>query len=287
MDNPLQTRTIDKQWSVSAQQVAPGHKVGLVLEPGNPSAYDPFLLLAEDWFAPGTFDVHPHRGIETVTYVISGHLGHYDNRFGEGELSPGDVQWMTAGRGVIHKEDPLPREEVHSLQLWVNLPKKDKMTTPRYQNLRAKDMPTRTEPGAQIRVFSGQSGDTIAQTENYVPVTMLEMTLTAGTSIREHVPTDYAGFFYVLSGEGAFGQEKTVGRQGDVLWMDAKEGSSIEDSSISGDVDIQAVEDLLVLLYCGRPLHEPVVAYGPFVMNTREEIKQAFEDYQAGRFGTE
>lgn len=115
---------------------------------------DPFLLMAEDYFVRGTFGMHPHRGIETVTYVIDGKLEHVDNKAGEGVLVPGDVQWMTAGKGIIHTEDPVAGETVHSLQLWVNLPSDKKMTEPRYQNMRAQDMPVRLEEGATIRVFS-------------------------------------------------------------------------------------------------------------------------------------
>jgi hypothetical protein len=114
-------------------------------------------MLAEDIFQQGTFDLHPHRGIETVTYVIDGILEHFDNKNGYGKLKPGDVQWMTAGRGVIHQEDPAPGSTVHSLELWVNLPSSKKLTAPRYQNLKSADMPVRKEKGALIRIFSGSS----------------------------------------------------------------------------------------------------------------------------------
>jgi redox-sensitive bicupin YhaK (pirin superfamily) len=114
-------------------------------------------MMAEDWFQTGTFANHPHRGIETVTVVLEGHLAHRDNHGGEGLLGPGDVQWMTAGRGIIHAEDPVEGETVHSLQLWVNLPRALKMTEPRYQDLSKAQIPVRRENGAQVRVFSGAS----------------------------------------------------------------------------------------------------------------------------------
>lgn len=271
-------REIERIWTVESTQENPNHRVGMVLEPGNWNVYDPFLFLAEDWFGHGTFDVHPHRGIETVTYVIEGRLKHYDNKAGEGELLPGDVQWMTAGRGVIHKEDPESGETVHSLQLWVNLPSRDKMTEPRYQNLRSQDMPVRREEGAVVRVFSGSSKGTTAPTQNYVPVTMVEITLESGASITQDLPGDYNGFLYVLEGSGTFGTNQVKAAKGQAMLI-----GSAGDATES-EVMIHATEPLRVLLYAGRPVREPVVAYGPFVMNTREQIVQAFEDYQSGKF---
>ncbi|QQE77829.1 pirin family protein [Alicyclobacillus sp. SO9] len=278
MNNRGIHREISSVRTIEAQQDSNIHSVGMVLQPGDWQHNDPFLFLAEDWFEQGTFDVHPHRGIETVTYVISGHLKHYDNKFGDGELSPGDVQWMTAGGGVIHKEDPADGETVHSLQLWVNLPKEQKMTTPRYQNLRSQDMPVRREQGALIRVFSGRSADVEAPTKNHVPVTMVEINLKPGASISQDLPADYNGFMYVLEGQGKFGSNQVEGAKKQVLWLGNADGA--EDSS----VEIHADTKMRVLLYAGRPLHEPVVAYGPFVMNTKAQIAQAFDDYQSGKF---
>ncbi|MCL6442513.1 MAG: pirin family protein, partial [Alicyclobacillus sp.] len=222
---------------------------------------------------------HPHRGIETVTYVIEGTLNHYDNRAGEGTLLPGDVQWMTAGRGVIHKEDPAPGTMVHSLQLWVNLPREYKLTQPRYQNLKAANMPVREEPGAIIRVFSGSSGGVQASTLNYVPVTMVEINLVAGAAVEQDLPSSYNGFMYVLDGKGTFGRSAVYAEASDVLWLE-RPNTDVAHSTVT----VHAIEPLRVLLYAGEPLHEPVVAYGPFVMNTQEEIRQAFEDYRSGRF---
>ncbi|MCL6547664.1 MAG: pirin family protein [Alicyclobacillus sp.] len=274
---PVQ-RDVVRVWTPEPRRNSPIHTAAQILEPGRWAEYDPFLLLMEDWFGHGTFDVHPHRGIETVTYVIEGRLRHYDNRFGNGELGPGDVQWMTAGRGVIHKEDPAEGETVHSLQLWVNLPRAEKMTEPRYQNLRREEMPVRREAGAEVRVFSGSSGDVKAGTLNHVPVTMVEITLEPGATVSQDLPGDYNGFLYVLEGRGTFGANQAEGRQGQVLWL-----GGAGDAAAS-EVPVSAREPLRALLYAGRPLREPVVAYGPFVMNTREEIIQALEDYQSGRF---
>ncbi len=272
-------RDITRVWTAEPHQNSAIHAAAMVLEPGQFKACDPFLFLAEDWFQQGTFDVHPHRGIETVTYVIEGKLKHYDNRFGEGELSPGDVQWMTAGHGVIHKEDPEQGSTVHSLQLWVNLPRSHKLTEPRYQNLRSPDMPVRRENGALIRIFSGSSAGIQSNTKNHVPVTMVEINLESGTSIAQDLPGDYNGFLFVLEGRGTFGSNRVEAHKGQALWLGSCE------ADIASEIAVHANESMRVLLYAGRPLREPVVAYGPFVMNTRTEILQAIEDYRTGKFG--
>lgn len=271
------SRGIAKTWSVGVTRRGPGHRVGQVLPPGRWAEFDPFLMLAEDWFETGTFDVHPHRGIETVTYVIEGALGHYDNQTGEGgTLGPGDVQWMTAGRGVIHKEDPLPGQPVHSLQLWVNLPRIEKMRTPRYQNLRAEDAPVRREPGVTLRVFSGRSGDVASSTRNVVPVTMVDLHMDREASIFQDLPSTDNGFIYILQGAARFGVDNVLGKAGEVVWLGTGEDTD--------GVTLSAEEPLHALLFAGPPLHEPVVSYGPFVMNTRQEIEEAFHDYQTGQF---
>jgi redox-sensitive bicupin YhaK (pirin superfamily) len=271
-------RNIRKVWSTLLHGSA-HHKNSLILEPGHWSEYDPFLLLAEDKFQRGSFDVHPHRGIETVTYVMQGKLEHYDNKSGgKDELLPGDAQWMTAGRGVIHKEDPAEGETVHSLQLWVNLPSAHKMTEPRYQNLRSGNMPVRTEMGAQVVIFSGSSGGVHSNTKNIVPVTMVEMRLEPGATLKQELPGTYNGFFYILEGEGLFGREGTKGVERQALWLGAGE------EGVASEIRVEAVTRLRVLLYAGEPVRESVVARGPFVMNTEEQILQAYQDFRNGKF---
>jgi redox-sensitive bicupin YhaK (pirin superfamily) len=272
-------RSIKKVRTPEINHISSQHQNSFILEQGFFEEHDPFLLLAEDWFQKGSFDDHPHRGIETVTYVIKGRLEHYDNASGsKEELVAGDAQWMTAGRGVIHNEDPAEGEIVHSLQLWVNLPAAGKMTTPRYQNLRSADMPVREEEGAVIRVFSGSSGNVQSATQNVVPVTMLEITLEPGASVKQQLPGSYSGFLYVLEGEGEFGSERTKGSQRQVLTL------SREDGSDSSELELTAVTKLRVMLYAGQPLNEPIAARGPFVMNTEEQIRQAYSDYRNGKF---
>ncbi|MDB5054492.1 MAG: short-chain dehydrogenase [Bacilli bacterium] len=272
-------RNIKKVWSAALNRISAIHSNSLILEPGHWEEYDPFLFLAEDWFQRGSFDVHPHRGIETVTYVMEGKLEHYDNKTEEkDELLAGDAQWMTAGRGVIHKEDPAVGEKVHSLQLWVNLPSVEKMTEPRYQNLRSGNMPVRTEEGASIVIFSGSSGGIHSNTKNVVPITMVEMNLNPGVTVKQHLPGSYNGFFFVLEGEGTFGREETKGVERQVLWLGSAEPGQ------SSEVSVTATSRLRVLLYAGEPLREPIVARGPFVMNTDEQIRQAYQDYKDGKF---
>jgi redox-sensitive bicupin YhaK (pirin superfamily) len=273
-------RSIERVWDVAARPGQGSHlRVAQVLEPGHWERFDPFLIMMEDWFRQGTFDFHPHRGIETVTYVLEGRLKHEDNHGGKGVLEPGDVQWMTAGRGIIHSEDPLPGETVHSLQLWVNLPRAAKMSEPRYQDLRAADMPVRHVEGGFVRVFSGSSEGTAAHTLNHTPVKFAEIVLEAGASVAESLPGSYNGFLYVLEGSGTFGANGTPGKVKQVLWLGAA------DAAGESEIAIRADRSLRVLLVAGQPIREPVVSYGPFVMNSMEEIKQAFEDYQSGKFG--
>ena len=195
-------------------------------------------------------------------------------------IGPGDVQWMTAGRGLIHNEIPAEGVVVHSFQLWVNLPAAKKMTAPRYQDLVGDAVPVRREPGAEIRVFSGSSGGVTAPTENFVPVTLVEFRLEPCAWVRQDLPADYNAVVVVLEGAGALGAKGAPVAAGDVAWL--TRGDSVETS----DIAIQAGDQpLRALLYAGRPLREPVVSGGPFVMNTEAEIEQAYADYRAGRFG--
>jgi quercetin 2,3-dioxygenase len=283
MDTDVVHRRVERIDDPSMQPgMSTQHRVRQLVAPGNWDATDPFLLLMEDWFPRGVFDWHPHRGIETVTFVIDGALEHRDNAGHSGTIRAGDAQWMTAGRGLLHVEQPPEGVTVHSLQLWVNLPASDKMAEPRYQDLVAADLPVRREPGATARVYSGASGQVVASTKNHVPVTMVEFRLDPGVRISQELPGDYNAFLVILEGEGRIGVEQTAVRSGQVVWL--THANKEQQSAVL--LTATAEKPLRALLFAGRPLHEPVVARGPFVMNTEDQIREAYADYRAGKFGT-
>ena len=251
--------------------------------------FDPFLLLDEMGpvdYAPGEAKGapdHPHRGFETVTYMLDGSFAHKDSAGHCGVLRAGDVQWMTAGAGVVHSEMPDPAfardgGRVHGIQLWVNLPRRDKMIEPRYQEIPSPRSPTATTSDGKVsvKVIAGEALGVSAAIETRTPIIYQHFTLEAGATIEQAVPRNYRVFAYALSGTGRYGSEqREIGAQRMVIFSD------------DGDtVTLTAGADRLdVLLIGGVPLHEPIVRHGPFVMNTEEEIRQAIIDYQAGRMG--
>lgn len=245
---------------------------------------DPFLLLDElgpKEFAPGElsgFPDHPHRGFETVTYLLEGQFEHRDSRGHAGRLSPGDVQWMTAGAGVVHSEMPASDfaqagGRLHGFQLWVNLPGRDKMMQPRYQEVPSSKIPVAEGENVKVRVIAGESLGKKAVIDTRTPIMYLHVTLKQGSKFEQNVPTDYRAFAYVVDGSGTFGGKKADRGQ---IVIFGKDGDSV---SIFADTDLN------VLLIGGVPLNEPVARYGPFVMNTAEEIQQAIEDYSQGKMG--
>jgi redox-sensitive bicupin YhaK (pirin superfamily) len=251
----------------------------ILLMPGEWDLHDPFLLCAEDWFRrPGGFEAHPHRGFETVTLVLDGQLEHVDSRGNQGILGPGEVQWMTAGAGVVHSEMPHAASRVHSLQLWVNLPPADKMTTPGYQDLRAGDIAVHKGGGVTTRVISGRQAGLTGPARNHVPTLILEVSAEPGARWSIDVPGGYNGFVYLLAGAGRFGAERAHAEDGQVVWM----GPASADARFPVHADIP----LHLFVAAGPPIGAPVVAHGPFVMNTREQISEAVRDYQAGKFGS-
>lgn len=254
--------------------------------------FDPFLLL--DHMGPVDYGPgealgapdHPHRGFETVTYLLEGEMEHEDSHGHSGRLSPGDVQWMTAGAGVVHSEMPSQRMReqggrLQGFQLWVNLPRADKLMKPRYQEVSASRIPTaRSSDGkVQVRVIAGESLGTGAVIETRTPITFLHFTLQPGASIDQPVPREHNAFAYVVSGSARFGEGGKPASEGEAVFF-AADGESVRLA-----VPEDARGPAQVLLLSGVPLREPVARYGPFVMNTRSEILQAFEDFQAGRMG--
>jgi quercetin 2,3-dioxygenase len=256
------------------------------------SEFDPFLLLDEMGpmeLAPGEAQGapdHPHRGFETVTYVLSGDLEHKDSQGHAGRLRPGDVQWMTAGAGVVHSEMPtaeFQREggRMHAFQLWVNLPKRDKMMKPRYQEIPNAQIPkaTSTDGLVEVTVIAGEALGQKAVIETRTPILYLHYRIKPGGSISQTVPSTYNAFAYVVEGEGRFGLESERGADAQMI-MFAQDGDEVR---IENPSDAKTTLD--VLLIAGLPLNEPVARYGPFVMNTRQEIYEAIEDYRLGRMG--
>lgn len=254
---------------------------------------DPFLLLdhfesedPQDYLAG--FPWHPHRGIETVTYMLAGEVDHRDSIGNAGRIGAGDVQWMTAGGGIMHEEMPRPGPDgrMAGFQLWVNLPAELKMTKPRYQDLRAEGIPeVRRGDGSVIRVVAGEAdGVSGAVAEIYAEPEYLDVSLPPATTFAQLVPRGHAAFAYAFEGEGRFG---VVGRQGD---GGSRDGLRLPATRLAlfGDGDEVRVEThdqpVRFLLVSGRPLGEPIARYGPFVMNTREELQLALNDLRADTF---
>ena len=256
------------------------------------SDFDPFLLLDE----MGPMDVapgeakgapdHPHRGFETVTYMLSGEMEHKDSAGHAGRLKSGDVQWMTAGSGVVHGEMPSPEflrdgGRMHGFQLWVNLPQRDKMMKPRYQEIPSAKIPKATSADGlvSVSVIAGEAMGEKAVIETRTPIIYLHYRLEPGGVVTQQVPHDYNAFAYVVDGAGLFGAEGERGADGQMV-MFAPDGDEVR---IENPADAKATLEVLVI--AGAPLNEPIARYGPFVMNTEAEIHQAFEDYRQGRMG--
>lgn len=256
------------------------------------SEFDPFLLLDEmgpmevgPGEAKGAPD-HPHRGFETVTYLLSGEMEHKDSRGHAGRLTPGDVQWMTAGAGVVHSEMPSAAFQrdggrMHGFQLWVNLPQREKMTKPRYQEIPRERIPeAKSADGlVTVRVLAGEAMGQQAVIETHTPIVYLHYTIEPGGVVEQRVPEEYNTFAYIIDGAGFFGAERERAGDGQMV-MFAQDGYTIR---IENPAQLERRLD--VLLIAGVPLNEPVARYGPFVMNTEGEIRQAFEDYVRGRMG--
>lgn len=254
---------------------------------GDISAIDPFLLLDEMGpveYAPGKAvgaPDHPHRGFETVTYLLAGEIEHRDSNGGFGVITPGAVQWMTAGAGIVHSELPTNQMmrlggRMHGFQMWVNLRAASKMIPPRYQGYEAYDIPSRElDGGGILRVIAGDVDGLRGIVETTSPVTFAHVSLRPGESVDWQVPDGHTALVHpfvngvVVNGVGA--------DEGHMVVCDRDSGSV---TTIAGEQECE------VLLLGGEPLNEPIARYGPFVMNTREEIIRAFEDYEAGRLGS-
>ena len=254
---------------------------------------DPFVhmdQMGEVDYAPGEprgTDWHPHRGFETVTYIIDGEFLHQDSHGGGGSITNGATQWMTAGSGVLHIETP-PEQLVvsgglfHGLQLWVNLPSAQKMTEPRYQNLEPGqvELLASEDGGTLLRLIAGDLGGRQGPGSTHTPITVVHATVSPDSQLHLPWSAEYNALAYVLSGSGSVGLDRTPIEEGQLAVFGTGEAITISGSGRDDDAPLE------VYLLGGRPIGEPVAQYGPFVMNTRAELQQAVDDFNAGRLGT-
>lgn len=272
--------------SRSVKSIVPTHTVmeGGGFQVRRPAAMgslmSPFLLLDEMGpvdYAPGKAvgaPWHPHRGFETVTYLLEGEMEHEDSSGSKGTLTPGDVQWMTAGKGIIHSEMPtskmmLEGGMMHGFQIWVNLPAKDKMMNPRYQDISAAESPIAERNGVWARVVAGECMGIESSLDTVIPITYVHVKMEEGSVLNKDLELDLNGMIYVFKGEIEI------------------EGKIVSDGSLAllsngTTVEIKAKHNSQYLILAGPEIGEPIARYGPFVMNTREEIMQAIDDYQNG-----
>lgn len=272
--------------SRSVKSIVPTHTVmeGGGFQVRRPAAMgslmSPFLLLDEMGpvdYAPGKAvgaPWHPHRGFETVTYLLEGEMEHEDSSGSKGTLTPGDVQWMTAGKGIIHSEMPtskmmLEGGMMHGFQIWVNLPAKDKMMNPRYQDISAAESPIAERNGVWARVVAGECMGIESSLDTVIPITYVHVKMEEGSVLNKNLEFDLNGMIYVFKGEIEI------------------EGKTVSDGSLAllsngTTVEIKAKHDSQYLILAGPEIGEPIARYGPFVMNTKEEIMQAIDDYQNG-----
>lgn len=274
-------RTITKIVKGSHQVDGAGVKLVRVIGHNDVYDFDPFLMLdAFDSTDPADyikgFPWHPHRGIETVTYLISGDIEHGDSLGNRGHIRNGGCQWMTAGGGIIHQEMPQPADRMLGLQLWLNLPAKDKMTGPVYRDLTAGKIPRIDEEGVSVAVLAGHYQGTAGATQgDFVKALVLDVRLAAGKNWQLPLDPEATAFIYIFSGAGFFGPEPAslVASHQAVLF-----------SAGDGFAAQAGPEGLRFMLFSGRPLHEPIAWGGPIVMNTRQELQQAFAELDQGTF---
>jgi quercetin 2,3-dioxygenase len=280
-------RSIASIITASRQKEGGGFDVRRPFPTAQLNQIDPFLLLDHmepKLLAPGEAKGapdHPHRGFETVTYMLEGGMVHKDSAGNSGQLNSGDVQWMTAGSGVIHSE--LPSQDLldkggrlHGFQVWVNLPQREKMIAPRYQDTPAKDIPVvkSSDGKVTIKVVAGESLGTSAVIQTRTPILYLHVQMEPNSRFQQPVPNHYNAFAYVIDGELHSGEKSATADQ---LLLFASDGDELLLETAESAADL--------LLLAGEPLNEPVARYGPFVMNTKSEIQQAIDDFNSGRFG--
>lgn len=240
--------------------------------------FDPFLMLDEFRVGPPAgFPDHPHRGFETVTYMIDGAFAHEDFCGHRGLIEAGDLQWMTAGRGIVHSEMPATDSESHGLQLWVNLRQSDKLCDPAYQELKKAEIPVANQNGIRAIVIAGSALGITSPVQTRTPTHYIHFFMDPSSELHHPIPTGWNAFVYVLQGEAVFGGEHVSSHH---LALLSRDGEGIE---------VQTTQDssCSFVLLSGEPIGEPIVQYGPFVMNTDKEVRQAMKDYDSNRNGFE
>ncbi|QBE66935.1 pirin family protein [Pseudoduganella lutea] len=288
-DNVTRPRSVERVIQGQAVMDGAGVKINRVLTQPLQRRLDPFLMLdnfgseeASDYLAG--FPDHPHRGFETVTYMLEGRMRHRDSAGNEGLLENGGVQWMTAGRGVIHSE--MPEQEaglMEGFQLWLNLPAKDKLMKPWYKDFKAAEIPAFTTPeGALVRVIAGTSHGVAGAVQRDVTEPLyLDIELPAGAMFSQALPAGHNAFLYPYRGSVAVAGKTVAERSMAILANDVQADGVVVAAHEEGH------EAARFILVAGRPLNEPIAQYGPFVMNTQQEIHQAVQDFRAGLLGEE
>lgn len=282
-DDVRHSRRIERLIAGTATSDGAGVKLVRLLDQSLQQRLDPFLML--DAFSSDTpqdyiggFPDHPHRGFETLTYLLAGRMRHSDNAGHQGLLETGGIQWMTAGRGIIHSEMPEQKDGLlEGFQLWINLPAENKMMPASYRDVQSEAIPEyQTENGATVRVIAGSSHGVAGaiQRPDTEPL-FLDIHLPAGVTFSQHLPAAHNAFFYVYRGEVVV-QEQSV---------PPKRMAILDNPADADGLTLKANQDSRLVVIAGLPLHEPIVQHGPFVMNTQEQIAQTIDDYRAGRFG--
>lgn len=287
MTTPV-VREAEKVLSSHRQLEGAGFIVRRPLPAPGLTALDPFLLIDELGpidYAPGEAvgaPDHPHRGFETVTYVLEGEVLHEDSAGHRGTIKPGGVQWMTAGGGIIHSETPSAATltsggRAHGFQIWVNLPARLKMTRPRYQELGAEQIPSAETPDglAKVKIIAGEALGVRAAIDTHTPIVYQDWSLAPGADVTVALDAAQRALVYVFSGSAQVGNSAQTVNDGQLAVLGAGDAVRLRGTS----------ENARLLLLAGVPLGEPVARYGPFVMNTERELQQAFQDYQSGRMG--
>lgn len=267
--------------------VGPGHLAAQVVSPEDFAIQDPFIMLADDHLDIGDRPVggpHPHAGFETVTLILEGAI--YDRDEG-GVIRAGEVQWMTAGSGIIHGEHVHTQGKVRLLQLWLTLPRDERWTTPAFQDVHADAIPVRREPGVGARVYSGSSGTLRSATRNHAPVTIVEFVMEAGAAIEQDLPAEYNGFLFVIRGSVQAATVPTVPGTGPSTLLGAGQVGWLDRPQDEGEGALRIAagqSGARVVLYAGQPQGVPIVSHGPFIGDSREDIVRLYSEYRAGSF---